>query len=262
MNDDAVAAASNLLWDHWTGGRRLDGLPPHLRPATRRDGYAIQARLEAHSAVPLLGWKIAATSVAGQRHINVDGPLIGRLLAERCHPPGAVLIFGANAMAVAEAEFCFRMGRTLAPRAAAFDVDEVMDAVADLHLAIEVPDSRFEDFTAVGAAQLLADNACGHEFVLGPAVTADWRSVDLAAHRVTGMVEGGARAEGVGANVLGDPRLAMAWAANELSGLGIPLCEGQVVTTGTCLVPLPIRPGDRVTMDFGAFGTISTRFSP
>ena len=32
-------------------------------------------------------------------------------------------------------------------------------AVATLHPAIEVPDSRYDDFTRVGAPQLIADNA-------------------------------------------------------------------------------------------------------
>ena len=41
-------------------------------------------------------------------------------------------------------------------------MDEVLAAVATLHPAIEVPDSRFDDFTIVGAPQLIADNACAH----------------------------------------------------------------------------------------------------
>ncbi len=56
--------------------------------------------------------------------------------------------------------------------------------------------------------------------------------------------------------MLGDPRVALTWLANELSGLGIELAAGQVVTTGTCTVPLPIAPGDRVEADFGRLGQI------
>ena len=74
-------------------------------------------------------------------------------------------------MRVAEAEFAFRMGVDLPPRPQPYSVDEVLAAVATLHPAIEVPDSRFDDFTIVGAPQLIADNACAHLFVLGPAAT-------------------------------------------------------------------------------------------
>jgi 2-keto-4-pentenoate hydratase len=207
----------------------------------------------------LFGWKIAATSVAGQRHINVDGPLAGRLLREKTFESGAELPFGANHMRVAEAEFAFRMGRALPPRAEPYEVGEVLAAVDTLHPAIEVPDSRYDDFTIVGAPQLIADNACAHLFVLGAPAAGDWRDVDLVEHRVIGTVVGTEAREGKGANVLGDPRAALAWLANELSGLGITLRAGEVVTTGTCLVPLPIAAGAHVVMDFGRFGVVSTR---
>lgn len=261
MDRAAADAASALLVRHWREGTVLDALPEALRPMTRGEGYAIQARLEALSAKPLWGWKIAATSAAGQRHIGVDGPLAGRLLAEMAHEDGATLPFGANRMRVAEAEFAFRMGRSLPPRSTPYGTEEVLDAVSALHLALEVPDSRFADFASVGAAQLIADNACAHQFVLGPEAPALWRGLDLAAHRVIGRVAGRLEREGIGANVLGDPRSALAWLANELSRHGETLAAGQVVTTGTCLVPLEVAPGDVVTADYGSLGRVGFRFT-
>jgi 2-keto-4-pentenoate hydratase len=141
-------------------------------------------------------------------------------------------------------------------------VDEVLSAVDTLHPAIEVPDSRFEDFTKVGAAQLIADNACAHYFVLGSPAPDLWRGIDLASHRVIGSIAGRLTREGQGANVLGDPRVALAWLANELSQLGIPLLAGQAVTTGTCLVPLEIAPGDHMAADFGRLGAVDVRVTP
>jgi len=35
------------------------------------------------------------------------------------------------------------------------------------------------------------------------------------------------------------------------------LAAGQIVTTGTCLVPLAVEPGDRVVADFGAIGSVN-----
>jgi 2-keto-4-pentenoate hydratase len=254
-------AASDLLWRHWSEGRRLAGLPPDIRPATRADGYAVQALVEARSASPLFGWKIAATSAAGQEHINVDGPLAGRLIREKAFASGAELPLGANHMKVAEPEFAFRMARDLAPRATPYSPTEVAAAVAALHPAIELPDSRYEDFCAVGAAQLIADNACAHLFVLGDAAPESWRELDLDAHVVAGRVTGKLDREGRGSNVLAGPLDALTWLANELSGLGIPLRAGEVVTTGTCMIPLPIDSGDEVVADFGKLGTISVRIA-
>jgi 2-keto-4-pentenoate hydratase len=109
----------------------------------------------------------------------------------------------------------------------------VLSAVESLHTAIELPDSRFVQVSTAGAPQLIADNACGHEFVLGPATSADWRTMDLAQLRVNGY---------------------------ELSQLGICLQAGQVVTTGTCLKPMPVAPGDTVAADFGVLGKVTVSF--
>lgn len=260
----AATEASDLFWRAWQLGAAIETLPDACRPRSRAEGYAVQALFAPRSPAPLAGWKIAATSIAGQKHINLSGPLAGRILAERVHPDGAMLSMAGNRMAVAEAEFVFVMASNLPPRAAPYTQPEVMAAVADLHLGIEVPNSRFADFLSAGEAQLIADNACAHEFVLGPRVAAPWRDVDLAAHPVHASVDGSARRyerDGVGANVLGDPRIALTWLANELSQLGVTLAAGQFVTTGTCVVPLEIVAGDRVVADFGAFGRVSAAFS-
>ncbi len=258
LEPEAVQAASDLLFDLWRQGRRIDALPEKLRPADRMDGYRIQALLEKRSGAPLFGWKIAATSSAGQAHINVDGPLAGRLLAERAFAGGAARSFGANRMAVAEAEFAFRMSRDLPPRSAPYSEKDALAAVESLHPAIEIPDSRFTDFTRVGAAQLIADNACAHEFVLGEAAPESWRTVDLSGHEARLTVASSAGGEvirqGRGSNVLGGPLTALAWLLNELSRIGAALRAGEIVTTGTCVAPPPIAAGDRIAADFGALG--------
>lgn len=260
LTSSTAQAASDLLWESWHSAARIDALPEALRPATRAEGYAIQARLEARSARPLFGWKIAATSRAGQAHIGVDGPLAGRILAEMVVPEGAAVPLSDNAMRVAEPEFVFRLGRDLPPRPEDYTQAEVMAAVAALHLGIEVPDSRFADFAAAGGPQLIADDACAHRFALGPEAPEGWRDLDLAAHRVRCTVAPRYEREGIGANVLGDPRIALTWLANELSRHGVALRAGQHVTTGTCAVPLEIRPGDAVTVDFGRLGSMGLRF--
>lgn len=260
LDQGRTEAAAALLWQHWREGRRLPALPPVLRPVTRAEGYAIQARLEARDGRPLFGWKIAATSAAGQAHIGVDGPLAGRILAGQVFPAGATVPLGANAMLVAEPEFVFRMARDLPPRAAPYTQAEVMDAVGTLHLGIEVPDSRFEDFATVGGPQLIADNACAHQFILGPEAPNGWRDLDLAAHRVRATVGERYARDGLGANVLGDPRAALCWLANELSAHGMTLAARHYVTTGTCMVPLAIQGGDAVAADFGVLGSMAVRF--
>jgi 2-keto-4-pentenoate hydratase len=136
-----------------------------------------------------------------------------------------------------------------------------MACVAAMHLGVEIPDSRYLDFVNAGAPQLIADRACAHLFVLGREVEATWRERDLSACAVQGRTSAGVTHDGGGANVLGDPRLALSWLANELGAHGVTLGEGQFVTTGACVAPLPIGPGDVVTGDYGSFGCMQVRFT-
>lgn len=55
-------------------------MPPALRPQDAREAHTIQAALPSVAGQAVVGWKIAATSAAGQAHIQVDGPLAGRIL--------------------------------------------------------------------------------------------------------------------------------------------------------------------------------------
>jgi 2-keto-4-pentenoate hydratase len=259
MNKYAIQQAAEILWKTWRENKRIEALPATCRPESRIEGYGVQATVAQLSGQETFGWKIAATSKAGQQHIGVDGPLAGRLLQKRAFHSGASVSLLNNIMNVAEAEFAFRMARDLPPRRMPYSVEEVTAAVDTMHPAIEIPDSRYENFVTVGAAQLIADNACASYFVLGPATASDWRQHDLADHPVTININGRLAREGKGANVLGDPRIALTWIANELSLMGDMLQAGQVITTGTCIVPAKIAQGDSVLVDFGVFGCAEAR---
>jgi 2-keto-4-pentenoate hydratase len=253
-------AASEFLNCLWTEGGHIDEIPAPLRPDNASDAYGIQALLEKRSGAPLFGWKLAATSKAGQEHINVDRPLIGRILAERALPDGSIYSgLDDNVMQVAELEFAFRFGADIEPRERTWTATDALETVASLHPAIELPDSRYRRYETVGAAQLIADNACAHYFVLGPAAPSVWRTTDLAEHQPWGVLNGNRFRQGLGRNVLGDPRAALAWFLNEAARYSMVIRAGEIVTTGTCMVPMPISHGTLVSGDFGDLGAVSVR---
>ena len=261
MNQVLINKAAKILWDAWDTGENISELPHDCRPTDRQSAYKIQRQVAKLSHSSQIGWKIAATSVNGQKHIGVSGPLAGRLLADRTKMSGDTLALGANLMGVAEAEFCFQLGKDLPPKNVAYSIEETLEAVDTLHTAIEIPDSRYKDFVTAGETHLIADNACANWFVLGPPTTVDWRSINLRAHKVKAFVNGTMVEEGVGENVLGDPRIALTWIANELSNEGIGLKANEVITTGTCVLPFQIKPNDYIELDFGKIGQVSVTLS-
>src|SRR5512140_808765 len=128
MNLQNIHSAAAILWKHWQQATRFDALPAHCRPGRRAEAYAIQAELAKLSGQNIVGWKIAATSAAGQRHIRVDGPIAGCLLSARARESGASISLAGNNMKVAEAEFAFRIGVPLPKRAESYSAAEALAA--------------------------------------------------------------------------------------------------------------------------------------
>ncbi len=266
MDHKTASAAAAIMHQHLHQGSVLEGLQGNLRPQSRAEGYQIQASLEKAMDSQRQGWKIAATSIAGQKHIGLSGPIAGRIVANMMVKPGQPVPFGANRMRVAEAEFVFCMKTDLLPRSNPYETAEVMAGVATLHLGLEFPDSRFAEFAVAGEGQLIADNACGYKFMMGEAVPDIWRDVTLSNHPVIGRVtsaDGQMREEyrGSGGNVLDCPTIALTWLVNELSAQNISLRADEFVTTGTTTLPMAILPGDQIEADFGTLGCISCQLS-
>lgn len=250
-------ASARLLRDAQNAGAVIDSLAGELLPATVDQGYAIQAALADLIAEPVAGWKIAATAQAGRDHINVDRPLAGRLFASMVGQNGSSISLNANRMRVAEAEIVLKLGSDLLPGSTPVTESEAAAAIASVHPGLEFPDSRFADFTQVGAACLIADNACASRFVLGPAAPAVGDPAALAGLATTLWINDQAVTTGHGSDALGGPLKALVWLANTLGELGIALRAGQFITTGVTGKPSPVAPGDQIRVDLDEFGVVS-----
>src|SRR5258705_663635 len=115
MSAQTARQAAEVLWSAWQEKRLIDALPESCRPRDLTEGYAVQEAL-GEMAGATIGWKIAATSKAGQHHIGADAPLAARLYERFAYSSGAVVPPAHLHMRVAQAEFAFRMARDLPPR--------------------------------------------------------------------------------------------------------------------------------------------------
>ena len=250
--------AAKLIWNSWENGKKIETLPDKIMPYSRNEAYEIQKQIEIFSKNTILGWKIAATSKDGQNHIGVSGPLAGRIFKEKVTNPSSVIALGYNKMRVAEPEFAFRIGSLIKPNKTLFTSEEVMELVDSLYLAIEFPDSRFNNFSSVGELNLIADNACADQFVISSPIEKDWKKIDFSNFKLS-ISNSKFSYKGIGSNVLGDPRVALTWLVNELSQNNIVLEKDMIVSTGTCSKPIPVVTGDIVTANFGELGEISVK---
>ena len=256
LDNKEFLKAAKIIWSSWNKGNVISNLPNQLIPKTRSEAYSIQRCYEKLSKFGVFGWKIAATSKAGQKHIGASGPMAGRILNEKSFSSSEKIDLSNNMMSVAELEFVFKIAKTLKPKNKDYIQDEVMLSVENLYSGIEFPNSRFENYPSLGELYLIADNACAHQFVIGPKLNDIWKSIDLSKHHVELKVKKGKKETGIGGNVLGDPRNALTWLVNELSRNNITLYAGEFVTTGTCTIPLPVKKGDFIIADYGKLGKL------
>lgn len=122
----------------------------------------------------------------------------------------------------------------------------------------EIVDSRITDWK-IRIQDTVADNASCGVLVLGDHAV-DPRKVHLG---LTGMViekNGEIACTGAGAAALGHPANAVAWLANTLGRLGIPLKAGEVILSGSLGTLVKIAAGDNLRLSLGGIGRCSVRF--
>ena len=268
MDAVQINRAADLLMRARRDRRAMAALPDDCRPRDEAEAYQVQARfvdrlLADHGAKDgrgIIGYKAGCTNVTAQQQLGLNSPFAGPLLSALAPTSPAEISAEAGFMRMIEAEIGFRLGRDLPASGAPYDAASVRPALAAAFGAIEVVDSRYEDWTTAGAPQLIADNVCMGFWVYGQEST-DLDSLDLAAQEVHVRRNGVAAESGTGANVLGNPLNSAAWLANHLCARGTSLQAGQLITTGTMIAVNGAEKGDVVEADFGTLGTVTVSFT-
>lgn len=250
----------DALYDALVTGNPVAKISEARPGSTVEDAYRIQQRIVARRLAAgdsIVGKKIGLTSRAIQQALGVFQPDFGQLTRAMMRTDGETIDLGELMQPRAEAELAFVMKDDLiGPGITATDVLRATDYVA---ACFEIVDTRFQDWK-IRIEDTVADNASCGLFLLGEQ-RADPFSIDLA---LAGMVierNGEVHATGVGAAVQGSPLNAVAWLANTLGGLGMPLRAGEIVLSGAQAPLMDIADGDVLTCELAGIGTCTARFS-
>jgi len=255
---DVIEAARYLLKARGDF-RRLAGFPQSCRPQDMDDAYLIQKAFAEEWELPVAGWKIGCTARDQQRMLGVKEPFFGRVFAPFLKQSPAELSGTAFHMLGLESEFAFRLKAAIRPRPNPYTRAEVEKKVGALHPAIELVDSRLDDWLNRGPASIVADNGVNGALVIGDPVR-EWRKHDLAKLRVKLAIDGQVVGRGTGKRVLGHPLEALTWFANAASAAGLVLERDQIVSTGTVTGLNFAAPGATGVADFGPLGEVRLSF--
>lgn len=260
--DDRVGLASAVLARHRLEGRPFGGFEEALRPRDSDEAYAVQAALHERLAGALgaqAGWKIGCTTPTMQRYLGIDEPAAGHIRASTVYEGSVVVSHAAYRRPGVECEIAVRLAGELRPAGSPVDRSTARAAVDRVFAAIEIVDDRYDDWRALDATTLTADDFFGAGCVLGRE-DLPWRELDLGRVSASLRVNDEEIGSGVGADILGDPLAALVWLANgpaRESGLA----AGSIVLLGSVVQTHWVAPGDVVTIDNVPFGRVSVAFS-
>jgi len=227
-----------------------------------------------HARVPVLAGLEAAYRVQdlvleklarGQRAIawKVSPPAAGSAPVASPVPPSGVLRSPAKIAAAGsgllgvEAEVAFRLGADLPISEHRYGEDDVAAAVAEALVLIELCETRLADWKGAPALLKLADFQSHGAFVAGSG-TRRWREIDFSRLSVELTVNGKRRAHAVGTHPSGNPASLLPWTAGHCARRG-GLRAGDLITTGSWIGLVKIKPGDDVLARFDGIGEARLR---
>jgi 2-keto-4-pentenoate hydratase len=237
-----------------------------LAPLSETDGgltlehaYVIQDALRAELArrgQRPIGWKVGATSPAGQAVMGVKEPAAGFLLPCQYSSGAEVSAGGFTSLGV-EAEVAFTMHAELVGPGVTHDA--AREAVEGAMAALELPDFIFSGKPRV--ADFVASSVVARAIVLA-SPSRPLSEFDVAQEEVVCEHNGEVVGLYTAAEVMGDPLNALAWLANHLATRGLALMPGDVVMSGAISKVLRPKVGDTIRARFAHLGTVSLTVVP
>jgi 2-keto-4-pentenoate hydratase len=237
-------------------GTAVPPLRDVLNPTDADGAYAVQTintRFWEAQGRRIVGRKAGLTAKAVQTQLGVDQPDFGALFEDMRVADGGTLDPAKTLQPKAEAEIAFVLGSDLPDPATT--VEQVAAAVAGVHAAIEIVDSRIADWK-ITFADTVADNGSSAFFVLADKGL-PLAGLDLEGAAMEMEVGGKTASTGVGAAALGNPLNAAAWLAQTLAARGEPLKAGDILLAGALGPMVALTPGDHVHARIAGIGECS-----
>lgn len=224
---------------------------PGTMPATLEEAYAIQGQAIALYDAPIAGWKVG----------RVPDALVSRYGANRLAGPifaGTVLwaedsgapempIF-RNGFGAAEAEYLVRLGPLPASFDRAWTNADVLPHLAELRVGIEIASSPFAGINDHGPAVTISDFGNNNGLLIGYRISFE---EDFLSWPVSLTIDGEVAGTGTAGTMLDGPIGAVRFLF-ERAAQGLPLAEGQWISTGAVTGVHPVQAGARVEARFGA----------
>ncbi|MAZ97170.1 fumarylacetoacetate hydrolase family protein [Schleiferiaceae bacterium] len=217
----------------------------NLESAYQVQHELIQLRQE--EGFPIVGIKMGFTSHAKMKQMGVNDMIIGQLTSDMQLSKSQPLVKADCCHPRAEPEIAFRLSEDIDKP---LNAQEVMNYIDGVAAAIEVIDSRYENFK-FSLEDVVADNCSSCAFMVG-----QWCDVPLGLNGLDMIMsfDGLSEAEGSSDAILDNPFEALA-AATRLAHLyNIQLSKGMIVLAGASTAASFINKTSTINLEIDGLG--------
>lgn len=217
---------------------------------TIADGYEIQRLAVARRlkrGETTIGTKLGFTSRAKMQQMGLDQIICGRFTSGMQVEDGGKFALAGRVHPRAEPEIAFLMKKELS---GPVTLPAAMAAVEAVACAIEIIDSRYEDFKFT-LPDVIADNCSCCGLVVG-----GWRSPDVDFGNLGMVLQFNGRPVGIGSSaaIMGHPARALVAIAQLLGEQGRSVASGSIVLAGSPMAAQPLGPGMHVLAEIEKLG--------
>lgn len=253
LETDRMYQAAEILLKARREVMPIHELPPKLRPHSLDEAYRLQD-IVADAMGPMGGWKVG-TPAPDAPPVFSPMPLWGGFAKS-----GDRIATSFKRLRGVEAEIAFCLGKDLPARDHQYTGEEVLDAIASAHPAIELLESAYFDPDKVDRLSLTGDLIMNGGFAYGAAVPG-WQNINLAEESVSVIIDGAERYNGKGGNQAGADLISLVmWLANEGGYRTGGLKSGQWITTGSWSGKTFAEAGSTAEVRFTHFGEVHLKF--
>ncbi|WP_178863389.1 hydratase [Thiomicrorhabdus cannonii] len=257
-----ITAAAEFLTERRVEKQTGTRLPEALRPQDAEQAWQIQQAqtgLLISKGDSIAAWKCSLP----QNDKLIVAPIFASTVFQQS--PCALFLQAGNCPI--EPEIAFTLQHDLPPRTDDYSEADILAAVGETRLALELLQNRCADADAplqsnpeVSFFEHLADNLFNQGLFLGPQIPLN-QALKAAEIDFT-LTQQTARLERTGKHPNGLPQQPLFWLANFLSQQGIGLKAGQHVITGSYAGFFDVLPNIPFQLQFGELGVLEAELHP
>ncbi len=251
-------------WARVLHGARAQGIPisqisKEISAFSRSDAYAIQelqwSLRQKDLAEKQVGWKMGLTSEAKRKQMNLDSPLYGFLSDKMQVLHNGTFHLKGSIHPKIEPEIAFLITKDLK---GSVSRTEVLEACGGIAAALEILDSRYEQFKYFSMEDVIADNSSSSHFVVGP-WEKNFQEIDLLNLKMEMSLNGKVAQTGISKDISNDPVISVMQLCDLLHTRNQYLKAGSIVLAGAATVAEPLSTDMNFELKVDKLPSVSVR---